>query len=80
MALDVVWGGGVDGPDSSVVVGGAGGEVADVGADENAGDVGVVGLEGGDGDQGGDVAVLDHAPDVDVALEREGGKNQNKNW
>lgn len=32
VALDVVGCGGVDGPDSSVVVGGAGGEVAHVGA------------------------------------------------
>ena len=69
MTLDVVRSAGVNGPDSSVVVGGAGGQVADVRADQHAGDVGVVGLEGGDGDEGGDVAVLDHSPDVDVALE-----------
>ena len=81
MALDVVWGGGVDGPDPSVVVGGAGGQVAHVGTDEDAGDVGVVGLEGGDGDEGGEVAVLDHAPDVDVALERKREKRiRIRNW
>ena len=40
----------------------------DVGAEEHAGDVVVVGLEGGDGDEGGDVAVLNHTPNVNVAL------------
>lgn len=36
-----------------------------------------MGLEGGDGDERGDVAVLDHAPDVDVALER-GGESESE--
>ena len=58
----------VDGPDAGIVVGAAGAEVADVGGEEDAGDVVGVGLKGGDGDKGGDVAVLEHAPDVDVAL------------
>ena len=75
VALDVVRRGRVDGPDARVVVGGAGRQVADVGAQQDARHVGVVGLEGGDGDEGGDVAVLDHAPDVDVAL-REGGEKK----
>jgi len=63
-------GGGVgdDAPYPRVVVGAAGGEVADVGGEEYARDVGGVGGEGADGDEGGDVAVLDQFPDVDVAL------------
>lgn len=69
MAFDVVWSGGVNGPYPSVVVCRAGGEMAYVRTDQYAGDVGVMCLEGGDGDEGGDIAVLDHAPDVDVALE-----------
>lgn len=59
---------GVDGPDAGCVVGGAGGEVPDVGGEEDACDVGVVGYEFAYGHDGGDVAALDHAPDVDVAL------------
>ena len=50
------------------MVGGAGGEVAHVGAEEDAGYVGVVGEEFADGDYGGQVAAHDHFPDVDVAL------------
>lgn len=60
---------GIDAPDAGVVVRAAGGEVADVGAKEDAGHVGSVRLEGSDGGEGGLVAVLLHAPDVDVALE-----------
>ena len=59
---------GVDGPDAGVVVGATGAEVADVGGEEDAGDVGVVGFEGGYGNERGDVAVLEHPPDVDIAL------------
>lgn len=58
----------VDGPDAGGVVGAAGGQVADVGREQDAGDVGGVGGELADGDERGDVAVLDQAPDVDVAL------------
>ena len=61
-------GAGVDRPDAGVVVGAAGTKMADVGGEKHAGDVGGVGLEGGYGDERGDVAVLEHAPDVDVAL------------
>lgn len=50
------------------MVGGAGREVPDVGGEEDACYVGHVRLEGGYGDEGGNVVVLDHAPDVDVAL------------
>ena len=67
-ALDVVGSRRVDRPDTGVVVGAAGAEVADVGGEEHTRDVGGVGLEGGDGDEGGNVAVLEHAPDVNVAL------------
>jgi hypothetical protein len=66
--LYVVGGGEVDAPDARGVVGGAGGEVADVGGEEDAGYVGVVGEEFADGDYGGEVAAHDHFPDVDVAL------------
>ncbi len=44
--------------------------MADVGGEEDAGDVPVVGEEAGDWDERGDVAVLNHAPDVDVSLVR----------
>ncbi len=67
-ASDVVRGAGVYGPDAGVVVSAAGAEVADVGGEEHAGYVGGVGLEGGYSNEGGDVAVLEHAPDIDVAL------------
>lgn len=42
--------------------------MADVGGEEDAGDVSVVGEEARNRDERGDVAVLNHAPDVDVAL------------
>ena len=58
----------VDRPDAGVVVGAAGAKVADVGGEEYACYVGGVGLEGRYGDEGCDVAVLEHTPDVDVAL------------
>lgn len=58
----------VDAPDAGVVIGAAGGEVADVGGEEHAGYVGCVGLEGGYSDERGDVAVLEHAPHIDVSL------------
>lgn len=66
--LHVVGGGEVDAPDARGVVRGAGGEVPDVGREENAGDVGVVGEEFAHGDDGGQIAAHDHFPDVDVAL------------
>lgn len=37
-------------------------------ANQHAGDIGIVCLEGGYRDEGGDIAILDHPPDVDVAL------------
>lgn len=68
--LYVVGRGEVDAPDARGVVRGAGGEVPDVWREEDAGDVGVVGEELADGDDGGQVATHDHFPDVDVALGR----------
>lgn len=59
---------GVDGPDAGGVVGAAGREVADVGGEEDAGYVGVMGDEFADWDEGGDVFVLEHAPDIYIAL------------
>jgi len=41
--------------------------VANVGGEKHAGDVGGVGLETGDRNKGGNVAVLNHSPDIDVA-------------
>lgn len=63
-------GGGIgdDAPDSGVVVCAAGREVAHVRREENAGDVGLVGGEFADGDQGGDVTVLLELPDENGAL------------
>ena len=42
--------------------------MADVGGEENAGDVGGVGDELANGKDGGGVATLDHTPDVDITL------------
>ena len=50
---------GDDGPDPRVVVRAAGREVAHVGGEQHARDVGGVRGERADGDEGGDVAVLD---------------------
>jgi hypothetical protein len=66
--LQVVRGRRVERPDARGVVGAAGREVADVGGQKDARDVGAVGGELADGDDGGGVVTLDHTPDVDVAL------------
>jgi hypothetical protein len=50
------------------VVGAAGGEVVHIGGEEDARDVCAVGAEFADGDQGGYVVGLDHAPDKYSAL------------
>lgn len=50
------------------VVGRAGGQVLDIGRQEDAGEVVLVRLECADGDDTGGFLVLDHAPDVDIAL------------
>lgn len=39
-----------------------------IGREQDACDIGLMGDELADGDQGGDVLALDHAPDVDVTL------------
>lgn len=57
-----------DFPDPSRVVGAAGCEVTHVGGEEHARYVGGVRGEGADGDKGGDVALLEELPDVDVSL------------
>lgn len=49
-------------------VGAAGGQVLDVGGEEDAGDGAVVGFEVGEGDELGFLAELEEVPDVDVAL------------
>lgn len=58
----------VDTPDLGSVIGGTSGKVANVRGEEDTRYVFCVGLELADGDKLGDVAVLDHAPDVAVAL------------
>ena len=42
--------------------------MADVWGEKNARDVGGMGEELADGEDGGGVCALDHAPDIDVAL------------
>lgn len=61
---------GVDGPDTSIMVGGTSGQMADVRAKEDAGDVGGVCLERSHRNERGDVAVLNDAPDINVTLNR----------
>lgn len=68
--LQVVRDRGVERPDAGGVVGGTGREVTHVWGEEDAGDVCAMGSELADGDDGGCVVALDHAPDVDVALSR----------
>lgn len=58
----------VDAPDLGSVIGGAGGKVTNVRGEEDARYVFCVGLELTDGDKLGDVTVLDHAPNIAVAL------------
>ena len=58
-----------DFPDLGGAVGAAGCEVLDVGGEEDAGYVGVVGFEVGYGDEGCFFAVLEEVPDVDIALQ-----------
>ena len=50
------------------MVSGAGSKVSDIGREEDAGNVLVMGLKLGDRDERGYVPVLDHAPDEYVAL------------
>ena len=57
-----------DGPDPRGVVGRAGREVAVVRREKDSVDISVVGEEAGVWDERSDVAMLDHAPDVDVSL------------
>lgn len=60
----------VDGPDAGCVIGRAGGQVADVWGEEDAGDVCGVSQEFTYGEYGCGFATLNHTPDVDVALGR----------
>lgn len=55
-------------PDPSSVVGATGCEVLDIGRQEDAGDVLVVGLEMGDGHELGLLTVLEEVPDINAAL------------
>jgi hypothetical protein len=50
------------------MVGGAGCEFSDIRGEEDTCDVGVVGGEFANGNEGGNVAFLKHAPDEDGAL------------
>lgn len=67
--FDVVWRIRVNRPNTSGVVGRTSSEVTDVRRKENTVDVGEVGLEARDWNQGRNIAVLDHTPNVDIALE-----------
>lgn len=42
--------------------------MADIRTQEDTGDICGVSLERCNGDEGGDIAVLEHAPDIDIAL------------
>jgi hypothetical protein len=66
--LEVVWRGGVEGPDACGVVGAAGCEVSDVGRQQHACDVSAVGGEFAYGDNGRGVVALDHSPDIYISL------------
>ncbi len=68
ITFDIVGCGGVDRPDAGIVVCATGSKVADVGGEEDACYIGCVCLEGGDGDELGQVVGLSHSPDVDIAL------------
>lgn len=59
---------GIKVPHLGGVVGRAGGQVLDIGGEENTGEVVLVRLERADGDDTRGFLALDHAPDVDVAL------------
>lgn len=69
LQCDIVRLGGVKRPDTSRVICAAGGKMPDIRGEQHASDVGLVGEKGADGDERGDLGALDHAPDVDFALE-----------
>ena len=62
-------GGWVDGPDACVVIGTACCEMTDVRGEQNSRHVSIMSLKGRYRNQRGEVTILDHAPDVNVALE-----------
>ena len=68
-----MWSCWVDGPDACVVIGAACCEMADVRREEDSSHISGMSLKGRDRYQRGDVAVLKHAPDVDVTLEEKVG-------
>lgn len=59
---------GIQRPDARSVVGAASSEVSDIWGEQDSGNVGTVGGKFADGDNGGGVVTLDHAPNIDVAL------------
>ena len=61
----------VDGPDACVVIGAACCEMTDVRGEQNSRHVSVMSLKGRYRNQRGEVTILDHAPNVNVALKRE---------
>lgn len=69
--LDGDLGGGifrVEIPHFGSVVSGAGGQVLDIRRQENAGEVILVGLEGADRNDASGFFILNHTPDIDIAL------------
>lgn len=59
----------VDGPDACVVIGAACCEMTDVRGEQNSRHVSVMSLKGRYRYQRGEVTILNHAPNVNVALE-----------
>lgn len=49
------------------MIGAASSEMAYVGGEEYASNIGAMSSEFADGNEGGDIAILDHAPDEDAA-------------
>ena len=64
-----MWSCWINGPDARIVIGTACCEMTDVWREKNSGHTRVMSLEGRYRYQRGDVPVLEHAPDVNVALE-----------
>lgn len=60
----------VEVPDFGCVVGRTGCEVLNIWGEKDSGEVVLVGLEGADGHDASDLSILEHAPDVNIALKR----------
>lgn len=65
-----MWSCWVNGPNARIVIGAACCEMTDVRREENSSYIGGMSLKRRHWYQRGDVAILEHAPDVNVALEK----------